>query len=145
MDTMKNKIDHINAQYGKIPPQALDIEEAVLGSLMLEADAIHKVAGIITRDSFYKESHRKIFEVIKSLADVGKPIDLLTVTRALNERNLLEEIGGPMFVTQLTSKVASAAHIEHHARIIQQLSVQRELIRIGTETVTEAYEDGTDI
>ena len=143
---MKNKTtEEINAQYGKIPPQDLQIEEAVLGSLMLEADAIHKVTGIITGESFYIDNHRKIFEVIKSLADAAKPIDLLTVTRALNEVNLLNEIGGALYITQLTSKVATAAHIEHHARIIQQLSVQRELIKIGTETVTEAYEDGTDI
>lgn len=138
---MNDKIDNM----GKIPPQDLQIEEAVLGSLMLEADAIHKVAGIITGESFYNENHRKIFEVVKSLSDAGKPIDLLTVTRALIETNLLNEIGGALYITQLTSKVATAAHIEHHARIIQQLSVQRELIKIGTETVTEAYQDGTDI
>lgn len=145
MDTMKNKIDEINAAYGKIPPQDIEIEQAVLGSLMLEADAIHKVTGILTADSFYNDNHRKIFEVIKSLADAGKPIDLLTVTRSLIEKNELDKIGGALFITQLTSKVATAAHIEHHARIIQQLSVQRELIRIGTETVSEAYQDGTDI
>ena len=142
---MKNKIDEINFAYGKIPPQAIDIEEVVIGSLMLEADAIHKVTGIITGESFYNEEHRKIFEVIKSLADSGKPIDILTVTRSLMEKNILDEIGGPVFVTQLTSRVASAAHLEYHARIIQQLHVQRELIKIGTETVSEAYQDGTDI
>lgn len=138
---INNKSDHL----GKIPPQAIDIEEAVIGSLMLEADAIHKVAGILTAESFYKDEHRKIFEIVKSLSDAGKPIDLLTVTRSLKEINLLDEVGGPMFITQLTNRVASAAHIEHHARIIQQLSVQRELIRIGTETVSEAYQEGTDI
>jgi len=138
---MKNKIDNL----GKIPPQDLEIEQAVLGSLMLEAEAIHKVVGIINADSFYNDNHRKIFEVVKSLADASKPIDLLTVTRALIEKNQLEEIGGPLFITQLTSKVASAAHIEFHARIIQQLFTQRELIKIGAETITEAYEEGTDI
>ena len=138
---MNNKIDNL----GKIPPQDLEMEQAVLGSLMLEAEAIHKVAGIITADSFYNDNHRTIFEVVKSLANASKPIDLLTVTRALIEKNQLQEVGGPLFITQLTSKVASAAHIEHHARIIQQLYAQRELIKIGTETVTEAFEEANDI
>lgn len=142
---MKSKIDEINAAYGKIPPQALDIEEAVLGALMLEADAIHKVSGILTTKSFYKYEHQIIFDVVKSLADANKQIDLLTVTRALIETNQLETIGGPLYITQLTSRIASAAHIEAHSRIIAQLHVQRELIRIGTETVSEAYQDGTDI
>lgn len=141
MDQIKNKTDH----FGKIPPQDIATEEAVLGSLMIEAEAIHKIAGIITEESFYGDNHRKIFKVVKSLADAGKPIDLITVTRAMKEKNLLEEVGGPLFITQLTSKVASAAHIEFHARIIQQLYIQRELIRIGTETVSESFEEGIDI
>lgn len=142
---MKSKIDEINIAYGKIPPQALEIEEAVIGALMLEADAIHKVTGIITGESFYNDNHRKIFKVVKSLASAGKPIDLLTVTRALIEANLLDEIGGALYITQLTSMVATAAHIEHHARIIQQLFIQRELIKIGSETIFEAYDEGADI
>lgn len=142
---MKNQIDEINAQYGKIPPQAIDMEEAVLGSLMLEAEAIHKVSGVLTSNSFYKYEHQIIFDVVKSLADANRQIDLLTVTRALITTNQLETIGGPLYITQLTSKVASAAHIEAHARIIAQLYAQRELIRIGSETISEAYEEGTDI
>jgi replicative DNA helicase len=143
---MNNKtIDEINAQIGKIPPQAIDIEEAVLGALMLEADAIQKVTGILTAESFYKNEHRIIFKAVKSLANAGKQIDLLTATRVLIETNQLETIGGPLFITHLTSKVASAAHIESHARIIAQLHAQRELIRIGSETINEAFEEGTDI
>lgn len=143
---MKNNIiNDINSQYGKIPPQAIDMEEAVLGALMLEADAIHKVSGILTADSFYKNEHRIIFEAVKSLANAGKQIDLLTVTRVMIETNQLETIGGPMYITQLTGKVASAAHIESHARIIAQLHAQRELIRIGSETINEAYCEGIDI
>jgi len=143
---MKNKtVDEINAQCGIISPQAIEMEEAVLGALMLEADAIHKVAGILTADSFYKNEHRIIFDAVKSLANAGKQIDLLTVTRVLIETNQLDRIGGPVYITQLTGRVAAAAHIEAHARIIAQLHVQRELIRIGTETVTEAYQNGIDI
>ncbi|HEY3389884.1 MAG TPA: DnaB-like helicase N-terminal domain-containing protein, partial [Prolixibacteraceae bacterium] len=138
---IKNKVDNL----GKIPPQALDIEEAVLGSLMLDADAIHKVAGIIKADSFYLDSHRKVFEVIKTLSDSNKPIDLLTVTKALHNNNELNKIGGAIFITQLTSRVASAAHLEYHAKIIQQLYIQRELIKIGSETIAEAYDESAEI
>lgn len=138
---MKNQTDNL----GKIPPQAVEVEEAVLGALMLEAEAIHKVTGIITASSFYNEGHRIIFEAVKSLANTGKQIDLLTVTRELIEKGQLDAIGGPLYITQLTGKVASAAHIESHARIIAQLHIQRELIKIGTETIMEAYEDGNDI
>lgn len=130
---------------GKIPPQAIDVEEAILGALMLDADAVHKVAGIIDTQSFYKEEHRKIFDVIKSLSASDKPIDILTVTKALKDRKELDDVGGPIYVTQLTSHIASAAHIEHHARIIAQCHIQRELIRVGIEITTEAYDEGADI
>lgn len=138
---MKNKIENL----GKVPPQDLNIEEAILGSLMLDADAIHKVNGIIKTDSFYLESHRKVFEAIQSLSNANKPVDLLIVTKALHDNDELDKIGGAIFITHLTSHVASAAHIEHHARIIQQLYIQRELIKIGSETITEAYEEGAEI
>lgn len=138
-------MDEINARFGMMPPQAIEMEEAVLGALMLEADAIHKVTGILTADSFYKNEHRIIFEAVKSLANAGKQIDLLTVTRVLIETNQLDVVGGPMYITQLTGRVAAAAHIEAHSRVIAQLHAQRELIRIGSETISEAYEEGTDI
>ncbi|NEW81138.1 MAG: replicative DNA helicase [Mariniphaga sp.] len=138
---LKNKTDNL----GKIPPQDLNIEEAVLGSLMLESDAIHKVSGILTAESFYKDAHRMVFEAVKSLSDQNKPIDLITVTKFLKDKSELEKVGGPIFITQLTSRVASAAHIEYHAKIIQQLHIQRELIKMGSETITEAFEDGAEI
>ena len=131
--------------YGKIPPQSLEIEEAVLGSLMIEQDAIHKVTGIMTAESFYLDNHRIIFSVIKDLSDQNKPIDILTVTKSLRDKQKLDQVGGPVFITQLTSRIASAAHIEHHALIIQQIFIQRELIRIGTETVSEAFCEGVEV
>jgi len=137
-------IEQLNAQYGKIPPQAPEVEEAVLGALMLEQDSIHKVNGILTAESFYKEEHQKIFSVIKSLSEKSKPIDLITVTILLKDLNQLDEVGGPVYITQLTSRTASAAHIEFHARIIAQKFMQRELIRISSETQTEAYDDTLD-
>jgi len=143
--TNKMTIEQINAQYGKIPPQCCDLEEAVLGALMLEAEAFENIDSILSEVSFYKETHQKIFRTIKSMHDRNKPIDLMMVTREIINLNLLDEIGGPMYITQLTSKVASAAHIAFHARIIQQKFVQRELIRIGTMIQTQAYDDTQDV
>ncbi len=138
-------IDQINAQYGKVPPQAIEVEEAVLGALMLERDAYVTVADIIDTPSFYKEEHRKIFEAIKSLSLKEKPIDLLMVTQELKDRNELDIVGGPAFITQLTRRVASAAHIEFHARIIAQKFIQRELIRVSSEIQGKAYDDTIDL
>jgi len=136
-------MDAIN--YGKIPPQSLETEEAVLGSLMIEQDSIHKITGILKSESFYLTYHQIIFTSIIKLSQLNRPIDLLTVSKELKDINQLDNIGGPVYLTQLTSRVASAAHIEYHARIIQQLFMQRELIRIGTETVNEAFKDGIEI
>jgi replicative DNA helicase len=141
----KMTIEQINAQYGKIPPQAVEVEEAVLGALMLERDAYVTVADIIDTRSFYKEEHQKIFEVIKYLSTHEKPVDLLMVTQVLKNRTLLDEVGGPLMITQLTSRVASAAHIEFHSRIIAQKFIQREMIRVSTEIQTKAYDDAIDV
>jgi len=138
-------IEEINAHLGKIPPQAIDVEQAVLGALMLERDAFHRVSDVVDTSSFYKEEHQKIFEVVKYLATQQKPVDLLTVTQELKNRNQLDEIGGPVEIMQLTSRIASAAHIEFHAKIIAQKFIQRELIRISSEIQTESYDDTSDI
>ncbi|WP_423129268.1 replicative DNA helicase [Gaoshiqia sp. Z1-71] len=143
--TSTSTIEQINAQYGKLPPQAIDVEEAVLGALMLERDAYVTVADIIDTDSFYKEEHRKIFEAIKYLSTHEKPVDLLMVTQELKNRNELDLVGGPLYITQLTSRVASAAHIEFHARIIAQKYIQRELIRVSSEIQTKAYDANMDV
>lgn len=138
-------IEQINAQYGKLPPQAVEVEEAVLGALMLERDAYVTVADIIDTSSFYKEEHQKIYEAIKKLSGKEKPIDLLMVTRELKDQNQLDEVGGPVYITQLTRRVASAAHIEFHARIIAQKFIQRELIRVSSEIQAKSYDDTVDI
>lgn len=141
----KLNIEQLNAQYGKLPPQAVDVEEAVLGALMLERDAYISVADVIDTQSFYKEEHQKIFEVIKYLSTHEKPVDLLMVTQELKNRNILDEVGGTVYITQLTSQVASAAHIEFHSRIIAQKFIQRELIRVSSEIQTKAYDDTVDV
>jgi replicative DNA helicase len=138
-------IDQINAQFGKIPPQAVEVEEAVLGALMLERDAFVGVADVLVEECFYKEEHRIIFNVIKELSMQDKPVDLLIVTQELKNRGMLEQVGGPYYITQLTSKVASAAHLEFHARIIAQKYIQRELIRSCSEIQANAYDDTKDV
>ncbi len=141
----KTTIEQLNAYYGKIPPQAPEVEEAVLGALMLEKDAYHTVSALLKPESFYKEEHKKIFGVIQYLASKEKPIDLLVVTQELKNRNELDEVGGPLYITQLTSRVASAAHIEFHARIIAQKHIQRELIMIASEIQTKSYDDTMEL
>jgi len=142
---VQNTIEQINAQYGKLPPQAIEVEEAVLGALMLERDAYVTIADTIDTRSFYKEEHQKIFDAIKKLSGKEKPVDLLMVTQELKDREQLDEVGGPGYITQLTRRVASAAHIEFHARIIAQKFMQRELIRVSSEIQTKAYDDSLDV
>uniref|UniRef100_UPI00404AD2F7 replicative DNA helicase n=1 Tax=Daejeonella sp. TaxID=2805397 RepID=UPI00404AD2F7 len=141
----RNKLSNMASGLGKLPPQALDLEEAVLGALMLEKDALSAVIDILKPDVFYKDSHQKIFEAIQVLFQKSSPIDILTVTAQLRQQGELEMIGGAYYITELTNRVASAANIEYHARIISQKFIQRELIRISTEIITNAYEDTTDI
>ena len=129
---------------GKLQPQAVDLEEAVLGALMLEKNAITIVSDILKPESFYKESHQIIFQIIKTLFSNAQPIDILTVTSELRKQGQLEIVGGAYFITSLTNRVASAANIEYHARIIAQKFIQRELIRISTEIQRESFEDSAD-
>jgi len=140
-----HRIDPVNIDIGKVPPQAIDLEEAVLGAIMLEKDAVISVLDILQPLSFYKEAHQKIYRAIVDLSSNQKPIDILTVTEELRSRNELEEVGGPFYITQLTSRVASAAHIDYHARIVAQKFIQRELIRVSTDIQNRAYDDSIDV
>lgn len=139
------KSSPIDLELGKIPPQALELEEVVLGAIMLEKDAIVEVMDILQPESFYKEEHQKIFKVIIDLSTNDKAIDILTVTEELRKRKQIEEVGGPLYIAQLTSRVASAAHVEFHARIIAQKFIQRELIRISSEIQNRAFDDSIDV
>ncbi len=141
----KLTVDQINAQYGKLPPQAIEVEEAVIGALMLERDAYVTIADVVDTHSFYKDEHRKIFDAIKYLSTHEKPVDLLMVTQELKDKNVLDEIGGAGYLTQLTRRVASAAHLEFHARIIAQKYIQRELIKVSSEIQVKAYDDTMDV
>jgi len=138
-------IPQTGSQAGKLPPQAIDLEEAVLGALMLEKDALSAVIDILKPEVFYKEAHQNIFLAIRSLFQKSEPVDLLTVTAELRKQGLLELVGGAYYVTELTNRVASAANIEFHARIISEKFIQRELIKISTSVINRAYEDTTDV
>jgi replicative DNA helicase len=130
---------------GKLPPQALDIEEAVLGALMIDKDAINEAIDILRPEAFYKESHQKIFSAILELFQKSDPIDILTVTSLLRKRSELEIVGGPYYISQLTNRVASAANIQYHSRIIAQKYIQRELIKSSAEIIKMAYDETTDV
>src|ERR1700704_6510987 len=131
--------------FGKIPPQAKDLEEAVLGAIMLEKNAFDTVAEILKPECFYVESHQRVFKCMQGLQQKNQPIDILTVVEELRFREELDMAGGAYYVTKMTNAVVSAANIEAHARIILQKFIQRELIRISGEIIGDAYEDSTDV
>lgn len=130
---------------GKIPPQATDLEEAVLGALMLERDALTDVIDILKVESFYKEAHQRIYGAITQLFANSEPIDLLTVKNQLVTTGELEIAGGVQYLAELTQRVNSAANIEFHARIVVEHSLKRQLITVSSEIQKMAYEDTTDV
>ena len=134
-----------NLDLGKLPPQALDLEESVLGALMLEKDALTNVIDILKPENFYKDANKEIYQSIIDLFNDSETIDLLTVTSQLKKNGKLEYVGGSFYVTQLTTRVNSASNIEYHARIILEQSIKRQLIEVSGEVQKEAYEDTTDV
>jgi len=130
---------------GKVQPQAVELEEAVLGAMMLEKDPLSAVIDILKPEAFYLEKHQHIYKAIQELFHGSEPVDMLTVTQQLKKNGALEIVGGPFYITQLTNKVASAANIEFHARIIIEKFLQRELIRISRETLDDAFDETTDV
>lgn len=141
----KTPLDLSTMVYGKVPPQAKDLEEAVLGAIMLEKGAFDTVVEILSPECFYVDAHQRIYRAMQGLANKSQPIDILTVVEELRTREELDIIGGPYYVTKLTNAVVSSANIEAHSRIILQKFIQRELIRISGEIIGDAYEDSTDV
>ena len=131
--------------FGKVPPQAIDMEEAVLGAIMLEKEAVITVLDILKPESFYKDAHRKIFKAILDLNLREYPVDLYTVTEELRAHQELDSVGGPVYLTQLTSKIVSAANVDYHSRIVAQKYIQRELIRVSSEIQTRSFDDTYDV
>lgn len=130
---------------GKIQPQAVELEEAVLGSLLIESKAYQDIEGILAPDDFYVESHRIIFNTISGLNNKRKPIDMFTVSEELKMIGELEAIGGPLYIARLTEKVGSSAHIVFHAQIIKQKSQARKLIHITSDIQSKAFDETQDI
>lgn len=130
--------------YNRKPPQAIEFEEAVLGAIMLEKNALPIVMEILRPQSFYVEAHKKIYEAILELFSQAKPVDVLTVTDALQTKGKLNKVGGAYYLVELTNKVGSSAHVEYHSRIIAEKSVQRDLIEICSKGISLAYEETSD-
>src|SRR5210317_2348821 len=135
----------INLQQGKIPPQALELEEAVLGAMLIDKKGVDEVIDLIQPEAFYKAAHQTIFEAIYQLFQDSQPIDLLTVSSELRKNGKLESVGGEFYLVQLSQRIASSAHIEFHARIILQKYIQRSLIKISNEIIESAYKESTDV
>lgn len=130
---------------GKLPPQARELEEAVLGALMLEKDAYSVVSEILRPESFYDPSHQLIYGAIQGLAMQQKPVDVLTVVEELKRRGEIDTAGGAIYIAELSEKVASAAHIEYHARIIAQKYLARELISFSSDVSQQAFDETVDV
>ncbi|PKA81943.1 primary replicative DNA helicase [Ulvibacter sp. MAR_2010_11] len=135
----------ISLEKGKLPPQATDLEEVVLGAMMIDKKGVDEVIDILHSEVFYKEAHQHIFEAIHTLFENSEPVDLLTVSSQLKKDLKLDRVGGEYYLVQLTQKVSSSAHIEFHARIILQKYIQRSLIKISNEIIEDSYDETTDV
>ena len=128
----------------KLPPQALDAEMAVLGSMLMEAEAVETALEILKPEHFYKDAHKKIFAAMKDLAEKGQAVDLVTLTEALKTSGLLAKLGGEVYLTELVDKVSTAAHVEHYANIVYKKYVIRDLIRTSTALVQKCYQEAEE-
>lgn len=135
----------ISLEKGKIPPQAIDLEEVVLGAMMIDKKGVDEVIDILSPEAFYKEAHQHIFEAIFKLFQDSQPVDLLTVSSQLKKDLKLDVVGGDFYLISLTQRVSSSAHIEFHARIILQKFIQRSLIKISSEIIEDAYDETVDV
>ena len=134
-----------NKLASKMPPQAIDFEEAVLGAIMIDKNAMAEIGDILSPEVFYKDSHKEIYTILEKLFEEGEPIDTLMVTGKLKQNKKLKICGGSHYLAELTNKVISSANIEYHARIILEQSIKRQLIEVSGEIQKEAYEDTTDV
>jgi len=131
--------------FSKLPPQAIDLEEAILSAILIDREAMTKVLDTVQPEAFYTDAHKAIFRAMRRLFEKSQPIDLLMVVEELRKTEDLELVGGAAYLAQLSTKVTSSANVEYHARIVTQKFIQRELIRASTEIIQDAYEDSTDV
>ncbi len=136
--TMANR--KVSSQSERVPPQAIDVEQAVLGAMLLNKEAIGRALEIIDRDCFYRDDHQKIFDVLVGLYDKNQPVDIITVSEELTRRKQLDEMGGRMYLLELTEKIATTANIEYHCSIVLEKSTLRKLINTSTQIVTQCYD-----
>jgi len=140
------KTSIINLEKGKLPPQAIELEEAILGALMVDVRAIDELLQVFNDSNvFYKESHKVIFEAIVDLIALSQPVDLLTVSNQLKVKKSLDIAGGDYYLIGLTQKISSGAHIEFHARIVLQMYMKRKAIALGSQMIEMAYDSDTDV
>lgn len=138
-------VETVGLESGRKPPQAIDVEEAVLGALLLEPNAVSDVIDVLNAECFYKDSNRRIFKAISSLAAKHAPIDIFTVAGELTKDDALEEIGGPAYLSQLSLRISSAAHLDYHTKILLQKYIQRELISISYEVQKDSFDDSLSV
>ncbi|MGI5882780.1 MAG: replicative DNA helicase, partial [Dethiobacteria bacterium] len=129
----------------KLPPQNLEAEQSVLGSMLIDKDALLEVTELITSEDFYREVHQEIFQSIVSLADKNEPVDLVTICAELEKKNLLEKVGGAAYLATLANITPTAAHAAYYARIVQEKAILRRLIRTATEIVGQSYDYIEDV
>lgn len=134
-----------NYVFGKVQPQALDLEEVVLGALMLDREAVYEVMPILRPESFYKDAHQTVYQAMVNLYTNNDPIDVMTVVQEVLKLGKLEAVGGPYFISQLTNRVASSANVAYHAKIVAEKALQRQMIAFGTELIRNSYENTTDV
>jgi replicative DNA helicase len=145
MSALSGKNGQGDLSFGKVQPQAIALEEAVLGAIMLDKDAFPTATEILRSESFYLESHQLIYNTMSEIYGQSQPIDLLTVHEALKKAGALEKVGGITYLMELTNKIASSANLEFHARIIAQKYIQRELIRVSTLIIEDSYDETKDV
>jgi replicative DNA helicase len=139
--------DAVNINIGKLPPMALDLEESVLGAIILESKSagVREVMPILKASHFYTETHQRIYTAIVDLVSKNAPVDIRTVVNELRKKGWIEIIGGPVMIAEITSKVSSAANVEYHARILIEYAMKRYLIMLGQRILFEGYDDGIDV
>ena len=138
-------LDTIGLEMGNKPPQALDVEEAVLGAMLLEPSCVDQAMEELTASCFYDQKHRMIFEAMTSLVLDHTSIDIITVCNRLKERGDLDTVGGPAALAGLSEKVGSAAHMEYYVKILKQKTIQRDLITASYDILRDAYDESVNV
>lgn len=142
---LKGSNDNTGNIGGKVVPQAVPVEEVILGAIMIDVNAMSAVLDMLSPDVFYNPAHAKIFAAMMRIFNKSQPIDLLTVNEELKKSGEIDEIGGTAYLAELTFRVGNSANIEHHARIVVQKYIQRELINVSNQIIQDSYEDTKDV